>query len=84
MMWTQYPAITCIYRTPYVIIVKSVQTVSLQHMTAMNIYSSVDAANILHILLVTAVCLYIQTLLAYDRVQEKCQMGMGGNVNEFW
>jgi len=39
----------------------------------MNIFSSMDAAIILYIYmwLVTAVCLYILTLLSYDRVLEK-------------
>jgi len=37
--------------------------ISSQHVTVMNIYSSMDAA---------AVCLYIETLPAYDRVLEKC------------
>ena len=33
--------------------------ISSQHVTEMNIYSSMDAAIILYILLVTAVCLYM-------------------------
>ena len=44
--------------------------ISSQHVTVMNIYSSMDAAIILYMWLVTAVYLYILTLLAYDSVLE--------------
>jgi len=56
---------TCIYGTPCVNGCKkcsnSYFAISLQHVTVMNIYSSIDAAVILHtcIWLITAVCFHI-------------------------
>jgi len=50
-----------------IIFVKSFFAISLQHGTVMYIYPSMDAA----------VCLEIETLLAYDRVLGKCFWGPG-------
>ena len=47
----------------------------------MNIYSCMDAAIVLYMWLVAAVCLYILTLLAYDRVMEKCFLSPGKSWN---
>jgi len=48
MMWTQMPKYAHLH-TIILKIVKSVQTVSLQHVTVMNIYSSMDAVIALYI-----------------------------------
>jgi len=64
-----------------VLCLDSFLAISLQYVTVMNIYSSMDAAIILCIWVVTAVCLYIQTLLVYDRVLEKCFWSPGKSWN---
>ena len=57
------PAVTCIYGTSYVSNCKkcsnSFFAISSQHVIVMNIYSSMDAAILLYMWLVTAVRLYI-------------------------
>jgi len=64
-----------------VLCLNSLLAISSQHMTVMNIYSSIDAAIILYIWLVTAVYLYIQTLLVHDGVLEKCFGSPGKSWN---
>jgi len=79
MMRTQTPK----YVRPHTSVqcLDSFLAISLQYVTVMNIYSSMDAAIILCIWVVTAVCLYIQTLLVYDGVLEKCFWSPGKSWN---